>query len=119
MVDLLEKIFVVDPNHRITIEGIMIHPFVSLFHGVVEEIKCTETIKILYDDRHLTSDNYRTLLMNELEETSVWKKSQAERSVPSTYNDSVVTQSLPNNSRQQFFGNCDVFGRFNRFSPQR
>lgn len=108
-----------NPSRRITIEEIMAHPFVSLFQGVVEEINCTETIKILYDDRHLSPDNYRTLLINELEETSVWKKSQAERSVPSTYNDSVVTQSLPNNSRQQFFGNGDVFGRFNRFSPQR
>jgi hypothetical protein len=58
------------------------------------------------------------LLRNELEDHQ-WKKSQAERSNPSTYYESTITQSLPNNSRQQFFETFGPLGKVNKFSPQR
>ena len=62
--DLLERIFVIDPAKRITIEEIMQHPFVNVFQGKVDERKAVDAIKVLYDDKNLGPERYKTLLMS-------------------------------------------------------
>lgn len=74
MVDLLEKIFIIDPMKRIKIEEILTHPFVGMFLGVLSENRANQIIKILYDDKLLTPENYRLLLKSDLEDNQ-WKKS--------------------------------------------
>jgi serine/threonine protein kinase len=66
LLDLLEKIFVIDPAKRITIDQIMEHPFVKIFKGRVEEKKSMNHIRILYEERKLSPEDYRTLLLSEL-----------------------------------------------------
>ena len=64
--DLLEKIFVIDPAKRITIEQIMEHPFVKIFRGRVDEKKAMNHIRIMYEEKKLVPEDYRTLLLSEL-----------------------------------------------------
>jgi serine/threonine protein kinase len=47
-IDLLEKIFQINPKKRITIEEIVKHPFVNRFKGRTEDRKVMEPIKIKY-----------------------------------------------------------------------
>lgn len=69
LIDLLEKIFKIDPKARITIEDIMIHPFVCKFKGRVEEIYNFEPIKIMNDSKRLSVEDYRQFLLSDIEET--------------------------------------------------
>lgn len=46
MVDLLYKIFEVDPKKRITIDQLMIHPFVNKFKGRISWKMPVDPIKI-------------------------------------------------------------------------
>ena len=54
----------IDPAKRITIEEIMQHPFVNVFQGKVDEKKAVDAIKVLYDDRNLGPERYKTLLIS-------------------------------------------------------
>ena len=64
LIDLLQKIFVIDPEKRITIDQIMKHPFVNVFKGKVEEKKAEDFIKVLYDEKNLTPESYKMLLLS-------------------------------------------------------
>lgn len=62
MVDLLERIFQVNPKKRITIDEIVKHPFVNRFKGRAEERRSNEPIKILHETESLSVEQYRALL---------------------------------------------------------
>jgi serine/threonine protein kinase len=49
LIDLLEKIFQINPKKRIKIEEIVKHPFVNRFKGRGEDKKTNEPIKIMYE----------------------------------------------------------------------
>lgn len=46
----------------------MLHPFVNIFRGKVEEKKGIESVKVLYDEKNLSPECYKLLLMSELED---------------------------------------------------
>lgn len=115
MVDLLQRIFQVNPKKRITIDEIVKHPFVNRFKGRAEERKGNEPIKILHEAEALSVEQYRALLYCELEEKSPLPDLiSGKSSEMSTFYESSITHSLPNNSRQQFFANTSPLARLDR-----
>lgn len=59
-IDLLQKMLVINPKKRMTIEEILSHEVVKPFHKVEEEVECKKEIRTSVDDNtKLTVDEYR------------------------------------------------------------
>jgi hypothetical protein len=96
----------------------MRHPFVNKFKGRLEEKRVSEPIKIPFESKPLTVEEYKMLLYSEIEE-KLTPLNTGKTSELSTYYESSISQSLPNNSRAQYFSNNCPLGRPDRYSPQR
>jgi mitogen-activated protein kinase 15 len=68
IVDLLERIFQVDPRKRPTAAEILNHPFVSKFRGKVDEKVPEGPIRILYEIKQLNIEDYKKLIFGEVDE---------------------------------------------------
>ena len=113
--DLLERIFQVNPRKRITIAEIVKHPFVNRFKGRAEERSSNEPIRILHEAEALSVEQYRALLYCEIEESGPLPGLiSGKSSEMSTFYESSITHSLPNHSRQQFFANPSPLARHDR-----
>ena len=70
IIDLLERIFQVNPKKRPTAAEILNHPFISKFRGKIEEKLPFAPIKILYESKLLQVDDYEKLIFG-IEEKDV------------------------------------------------
>eukprot|EP01094_Clydonella_sp_ATCC50884_P029162 TRINITY_DN903_c0_g1_i1.p1 TRINITY_DN903_c0_g1~~TRINITY_DN903_c0_g1_i1.p1 ORF type:complete len:440 (-),score=246.43 TRINITY_DN903_c0_g1_i1:1626-2945(-) len=74
--DLLRQCLAFNPNHRITAEESLEHPYVAQFHNPEEEIACEKEIKIVIDDDTKYSINdYRETLYDQV----IQKKKEGKR----------------------------------------
>ena len=65
--DMLKKLLHFNPNHRMTAEEALEHPFVAQFHSPEEEVSCDRIISIPINDNEKTSiDEYRSKLYDDI-----------------------------------------------------
>jgi mitogen-activated protein kinase 15 len=66
-IDLLKRLLVFNPNHRISVESALKHRYVAQFSCIEEEISCDHVIAINMDDNHKFSiREYRDALYNDI-----------------------------------------------------
>ena len=85
LIDLLDKIFKIVPSKRLTIDQILVHPFVNKFKSKIQINKKAQTIKIKHESKKLTTDEYRSLLAKEPQLKMQQDLKTGKTSEPSTY----------------------------------
>jgi len=74
-IDLLRKLLMFNPEHRITAEQALEHPYLSQFHNSDEEPSCDKEIKIPIDDnKKLSVAAYREELYTSIIKVAVVNK---------------------------------------------
>jgi serine/threonine protein kinase len=116
MVDLLDKIFQVNPNKRPTADEIMKHPFLTRFRGRVCEKLPEKPIKIQYDRKLLTIDDYKSLLYGDLEEKDVVVDVRA-RGTEEAGMESNIYKTVPNHVGRNNFMHNYPWGNLENKSP--
>jgi mitogen-activated protein kinase 15 len=117
--DLLKKLLVFNPNHRLTAEEALRHKFVQQFASPDEEIVCDHVIDIPMDDNHkFTIKEYRDAIYTDitrkrkeklqkqyLEKLAEKPEPQVKTTQEKTYsnqNSQNTNNSMLNNSQQQY-----------------
>ncbi len=64
--DMLKKLLLFNPSHRLTVEQALRHPYVSQFHCEEEELSCKKVIEIPLDDHKYSIKDYREKLYSDI-----------------------------------------------------
>lgn len=90
IIDLLEKIFQINPSKRPTASELLNHPFIAKFRGKIDEKIPTSPIKILYETNLLSVDDYQKLLYGDVD-----PKDFKITEVP-VQNEEIIYKTMPN-----------------------
>jgi mitogen-activated protein kinase 15 len=111
IVDLLERIFQVDPRKRPTALEVLNHPFVSKFRGKVEEKLPEAPITILYEIKQIAIEDYKKLIFGEVDDKD-FKVSE-----PTPNLEAMIYKTLPNDlGRKNVIANYP-WGNLEKKSP--
>jgi mitogen-activated protein kinase 15 len=62
VIDLIVNLLQFNPNHRLTADQVLRHPYVKQFAGKGSEILANKVFRIKNDDQKLTTKDYKALI---------------------------------------------------------